>query len=51
MHNENIRRYRLLLQAKKDEEARNIIRKLLVEEEAKDVPASAKDRRDKSKHP
>jgi SET domain-containing protein len=51
IHNEDIRRYRLLLQAEGDEETRNIIRKLLAEEEAKDVLASAKDRRDKSKHP
>lgn len=51
IHNENIRRYRKLLEEERDEEKRNIIRKLLAEEEAKDVPASPKDRNDKSKYP
>ena len=50
IHNENIRRYRKLLEEEKDEEKRNVIRKLLAEEEAKDVPTSPKDRGDKSKH-
>ena len=40
IHNENIRRYRKLLAEEQNEEKRNIIRKLLAEEEAKDVPAS-----------
>lgn len=40
IHNENIRRYRKLLGLERDEENRNIIRKLLAEEEAKDFPAS-----------
>ena len=40
IHNENIRRYRRLLEEEQNEEQRNIIRKLLAEEEAKEVPAS-----------
>ena len=51
IHNENIRRYRKLLEEERDEEKRNIIRKLLAEEEAKDVPASPGSRRDNLKHP
>lgn len=39
IHNENIRRYRKLLEEEKDEEKRNVIRKLLAEEEAKQIPA------------
>jgi hypothetical protein len=50
IHNENIRRYRKLLELEKDEEKRNVMRKLLAEEEAMDVPASPKDRSNKSKH-
>lgn len=42
VHNENIRRYRALLETERDEEKRNVIRKLLAEEEAKDVPARPK---------
>ena len=40
-HNENIRRYRKLLEEEKDEEKRNIIRKLLAEEEARQIPNPA----------
>ena len=42
IHNENIRRYRQLLKEETNEDKRAIIRKLLAEEEAKDVPASQK---------
>ena len=45
IHNENIHRYRKLLAEEQNEEKRNIIRKLLAEEEAKDVPASPGRRR------
>lgn len=38
IHNENLRHFRKLLAEEKDEERRNVIRKLLAEEEAKDVP-------------
>lgn len=51
IHNENIRRYKKLLKEEQDEEKRSIIRKLLAEEEAKDVPASPASRRDNSKQP
>jgi hypothetical protein len=51
IHNENIRRYRKLLEEEKNEEKRNIIRKLLAEEEAKDVPASPGGRRENPKNP
>jgi hypothetical protein len=51
IHNENIRRYRRLLAEEKDEEKRNTIRKLLAEEEAKEVPSSPKGHDEKSKHP
>lgn len=51
IYQENIRRYRKLLEEERDEEKRNILRKLLAEEEAKDVPAGPKDRNDTSKHP
>jgi hypothetical protein len=46
---ENIRRYRRLLETEPDEEKRNVIRKLLAEEEAKKI--SFRTRNDKSKHP
>lgn len=39
IHNENIRLYRRLLEEEKNEDKRALIRKLLAEEEAKDVPA------------
>jgi hypothetical protein len=51
IHQENIRRFRKLLAEEQDEEKRNTIRKLLAEEDAKDVPASPKERRDNSKIP
>jgi hypothetical protein len=51
IQNENVRRFRRLLEIEQDEEKRNVIRKLLAEELAKDVPASPAGRRDKSKHP
>ena len=41
IHNENIRRYRKLLEEEKDEGKRNIIRKLLAEEEAREIPSAA----------
>jgi hypothetical protein len=50
IHNENIRHYRKLLEKERDEEKRNIIRKLLAEEEVKDAPASPKEWRGSSKH-
>ncbi|NGX98523.1 MAG: hypothetical protein G4V63_25935 [Candidatus Afipia apatlaquensis] len=40
IHNENIRRYRKLLEEEKDGEKRNI-RKLLAEEEARQIPNPA----------
>ena len=48
--NENIRLYRKLLEEEQDEEKRNLIWKLLAEEEAKDVRPRA-GRRDNSKNP
>ena len=50
IHHENIRRYRKMLEEEKDEEKRNVIRTLLAEGEAKDMPSSPKDHDDKSKH-
>jgi hypothetical protein len=50
IHNENIRRYRKLLEEEPSEEKRNVIRKLLAEEEAKEIASSPRGR-DKSKHP
>jgi hypothetical protein len=38
IHNENIRRYRQLLEQETNEEKRNTIRKLLAEEEARETP-------------
>jgi hypothetical protein len=38
IHNENVRRYRKLLELEQDEEKRNVIRKLLAEEDAKEIP-------------
>lgn len=48
IHNENIRRFRKLLETEQDEVKRSVIRRLLAEEEAKEVPrsGSADDRRD-----
>jgi hypothetical protein len=51
IHNENIRRYRNLLNMEQNEDKRNVIQKLLAEEEAKDVPPSPRGRRDKSDTP
>jgi hypothetical protein len=39
IHNQNIRHYRKLLEQECDEERRKIIRKLLAEEEAREIPA------------
>ena len=50
IHNENIRRYRKLLGEETDEEKRNIIRKLLAEEEAREIPKPPRND-DKSKRP
>jgi hypothetical protein len=50
IRNENIRLYRKLLEQEQDEERRNVIRKLLAEEETKDVRASPKGRSDNAKH-
>ena len=38
IHNQNIRHYRKLLEEEYDEERRKIIRKLLAEEEAREIP-------------
>jgi hypothetical protein len=51
IHNENIRRYRKLLEEETDEEKRNTIRRLLAEEEAKKIPPSPKRHDEKSKRP
>ena len=51
IHNENIRRYRKLLEEETDEEKRNIIRKLLAEEEAREIPPNPTRNDDKSKRP
>ncbi len=40
IHNENIRHYMKLLAEEQDEEKRNVIRKLLAEETAKDLPSA-----------
>jgi hypothetical protein len=50
IHNENIRRYRKLLEEEQNEDKRNVIRKLLAEEEAKDVSASPGRRHEKPEH-
>ena len=50
IHNENIRRYRKLLESEQDEEKRNVIRKLLAEEEARDISSAPKGTRDKPKY-
>lgn len=51
IHNENIRRYRKLLEEETDEEKRNIIRKLLAEEEARELPPKPYRNGYKSKRP
>ena len=50
LHHADIRHYRELLEKEQDEEKRNIIRKMLAEEEAKDAPAKSGSQQDKSKH-
>lgn len=42
IHNENIRRYRKLIEEETDEHKRAVIRQLLSEEEAREIPASPK---------
>lgn len=49
IHNENIRQYRLLLVEEKDEDKRALIRKLLAEEEARDVLVTPRGTQDNSK--
>ncbi|WP_291569640.1 hypothetical protein [Bradyrhizobium sp.] len=51
IHNENIRRYQKLLEVEQDEEKRNIIRKLLAEEEAREIPAKPGGPRENPKRP
>ena len=50
IHNQNIRHYRKLLEEECDEERRKIIRKLLAEEEAREIPAKPQ-QSDESKDP
>jgi|WetSurMetagenome_2_1015567.scaffolds.fasta_scaffold995707_2 hypothetical protein len=50
IHNENIRRYRRLLEEERDEEKRNTIRKLLAEEEAREVRSDGKQTDGRPKH-
>ena len=50
VRDENIRRYRRLLETEVNEDKRSIIRKMLAEEESKLI-ASARPRRDQSSHP
>jgi len=50
IHNQNIRHYRKLLEEECDEEQRKIIRKLLAEEEAREIPAKPQ-QTDESKDP
>ena len=40
-HNQNIRHYRKLLEEECDEERRKIVRKLLAEEEAREIPPAS----------
>jgi hypothetical protein len=51
IHDENIRRYRNLLEMEQNEDKRKMIQKLLAEEEAKDVSTRPEGRCDKSKIP
>ena len=51
IHNENIRRYPKLLKEETDEEKRNISRKLLAEEEAREIPPRPNRNDDKPKRP
>jgi hypothetical protein len=48
IHNENLRRYRKLLEEQTEKHNHDVIRKLLAEEEAKDIPPSRKRPDDKS---
>jgi hypothetical protein len=48
---ENIRRYRKLLEEERDEEKRNVIRKLLADEEAKDMPVGSKQSSERTERP
>lgn len=50
VHDENIRRYRKLLDEERDEEKRATIRKLLAEEKAKEMDASQRGPEDNSEH-
>lgn len=50
IHNENIRRYRKLLEQEQNEEKRNSIRQLLAEEEAREVAANPGSQRDNPRH-
>jgi hypothetical protein len=51
IHNENIRRFRKLLEEEPNEEKRNAIRKLLAEEEAREISASPKRNSENTKIP
>jgi hypothetical protein len=51
IHDENIRRYRNLLEMEQNQDKRNMIQQLLAEEEAKDLPTRPCGRRDKSETP
>ena len=51
IHNENIRRYRRLLEEEQDEEKRNTIRKLLAEDEAKEITPGLERQQDRPKQP
>jgi hypothetical protein len=51
IHNENIRRYRKLLEEETNEEKRNTIRRLLAEEEAREIPPSPKRHDERSQRP
>ena len=44
IHDENIRRYRTLLEREQDEEKRTLIQKLLMEEESKILEAQLRQR-------
>ncbi|WP_155262464.1 MULTISPECIES: hypothetical protein [Bradyrhizobium] len=49
IHNENVRRYRKLLEEETNEDRRAIIRKLLADEEAKKISSDPKRSDDRSK--
>lgn len=50
IHNENIRRFKKLLEEETNEDKRAAIRKLLAEEEAKEIKSGGTQPADKSKH-